>query len=744
MLAHTRLSKDKRSPAPVRWHIDELDKVTIGGVAFRCIAIDHNGYRFERLDAPDVILPLTIAQFDALRSGEFSLERRGLSAANAQARLQSGSNSLSDLHDDEKRTVQFKLAAVKKFLKMEEAQLTSRYRQRAGEAIDKIRFELAKEAQDKAGKGRNRVISTGYIPGPKRFLEWVKDYESKGVSGLKYGYDRCGNRNDRFTEEELSILNDHVDQYLTPEQKSISMIWDDMVLAFKTANLERTRKGLHLIRCPSKEKLRTEIEKLPAFDVMAARTTVETAQRSFHPNTGGVPDLVRPLQRVEADDWTVDLHTLTLQTGLWEYISPELQENAIKTRVTFSASMCCTTRVIPASTISFGPKTSNTKQLLRMTMSDKSELARTVGCITPWEYRGRPHEWVVDEGAALTNAVTEMLCTDLHIGFKSPQAKTPQQRGKIERFFKTLNIQAIMRFSGRAFSSVEERANYEAAARACLTVEELATLIIRFIVDQYHNRPHKGLGGETPRACWLRLTKEMPPLVAPGRAEIRRAFGEEFFVDLHSSGFELFSNWYWSPKTADAFTKQPNVKYRIRVDPEDLGEISVWIDGGWENASTHSFMNGVSLQEWHEAEADIRRQHKHTAEIAMSIVYASIAFQQKADRLARERLSILYQPPTRDQIEKHRQRMLRPLTYRDDARKNPAGSIDIFAKAIPVSTNPVTQPIAPEAPKPAAKTRDIKKPRPVKSAVGNATVPATKSPSEIVSGPAPKWIIKSR
>ncbi|MFX7824788.1 hypothetical protein ABTK20_20560, partial [Acinetobacter baumannii] len=70
--------------------------------------------------------------------------------------------------------------------------------------------------------------------------------------------------------------------------------------------------------------------------------------------------------------------------------------------------------------------------------------------------------------------------------------------------------------------------------------------------------------------------------------------------------------------------------------------------------------------------------------------------------------------------------------------------IDIFAKAIPVSTNPVTQPIAPEAPKPAAKTRDIKKPRPVKSAVGNATVPATKSPSEIVSGPAPKWIIKSR
>lgn len=77
-------------------------------------------------------------------------------------------------------------------------------------------------------------------------------------------------------------------------------------------------------------------------------------------------------------------------------------------------------------TLALSTGASNTKQLLRMCVSDKTALARSIGCETPWEYRGTMDTFVVDEGSALLNAETEFVCTDLGIAFKSPQINTPR------------------------------------------------------------------------------------------------------------------------------------------------------------------------------------------------------------------------------------------------------------------------------------------------------------------------------
>jgi hypothetical protein len=178
----------------------------------------------------------------------------------------------------------------------------------------------------------------------------------------------------------------------------------------------KTRGSLPDLEVPDDDLLRIEIKRIPLFDRVAARHGEDYARNLFRPVIGGVPDLVRPMQRVEADDWLTHLHVLAIDTKLWEHITPELKEKAGTVRATLSAAICCTTRCLPAVALSLNADSSNTRMLLRMMLTDKSSIARAVGCETPWEYRALLGVFVVDEGTPFVNDDTQALCTDLGIG----------------------------------------------------------------------------------------------------------------------------------------------------------------------------------------------------------------------------------------------------------------------------------------------------------------------------------------
>ena len=438
------------------------------------------------------------------------------------------------------------------------------------------------------------------------------------------------------------------------------------------------------------------------------------------------------MERVEADDWKTHLHTLVMELRpIWDAISPELRDAAPKKRCTFSASICCTTRVIPAMTLALTGGASNTKQILRMCAMDKTALARSIGCETPWEYRATIGTFVVDEGTPLMNVQTQFICTDLGIAFKSPQINTPQQRPKIERFFQTLDIRGLLRFSGRAFSNPQVRGKYESLARACVTVEELAALIVRFVVDVYHNSPHAGLGGETPRACWLRLTKTRAPFVPPGPNRIRLAFGETFTSTLQAQGIEIFGNWYSSALTDWLFQKVPQREYKVKVDGEDLGAISILVtrethDGRkeeeWKTVIGPDVMKGVSAAVWEAVLADLRRQNRDLQNLVKPVVHRAIEFAQKGDAETRKRLSILYRPKTLGELEALRLQLTETVRYRTTSLKPQDKPIDVLARRIPVGTKappPDTARVPPRPEKPvkggaAAKLAKTKRPKPAK------------------------------
>lgn len=761
--------KPPRSRQALRWHVGDTAVASIMGEPCLRKKVDKSGFLFETLSLPKREIFLTFEEFDLLKEGyEFDIDHLGTKPGRAAGKLHSDEEMIADLGDDERELVANKLVAVKAFLAMKARGAASRYRPNLGRVLEKMQTELFPEPPSRGGQMAKPAFK---LVGPKRFLEWVDLYLEMGPLGLVNQYHLCGRHGERYGWEERQILMDFVYRYLSPEQPTIVSIRDDMEVEFAKINRGRIEaagldpadytgldlarvtqdfkehmdaRGVSLLTCPAIDLLRTEIRRLPPFDVVAARKGEEVALRFFHPSKGGVQDLVYPMERVEADDWKTHLHTLVMELpAIWHAISPELQEAAPKKRCVFSAAICCTTRVIPAMTLALSTGASNTKQLLRMCLSDKTALARSIGCETPWEYRATMGTFVIDEGSALLNAQTEFVCTDLGIRLKSPQINTPQQRPKIERFFQTLDIKGLLRFSGRAFSNPQVRGKYESLARACVTVEELAALIVRFVVDVYHNLPHAGLGGQTPRQRWLELTKKRAPTVPPGPNRIRRAFGERFSVKLQAEGIEIFGNWYRSPLTDHLFQNVPERDYEVTVDGEDLGAISLHVNGERKTVVGPKAMHGVSVAVWESALEDLKRQNQDLQKLVKPVVHRAIEFAQKGDAESRKRLSILYRPKSREQLQAIRMRMNQTVRHYEEPLASQDRPIDVLARRIPVGTNgrPPDQIHDPPA-APQSDTRSVEGTA-VKPAGKPKSPPQTEEPQpQPPQKPTPKWVIK--
>jgi putative transposase len=750
MRAHEYLPpKPPRRKKAVRWHIGEADIVSIYGYSCKCLKASEAGYQFVRSDVPKAEpFPLTVEQFDDIKDQQSFEVDSEVDPDKEFALLQAPAKALMDLPPEERHYAQWKERACEKFLRMYAEGRASKYGPRMAAALDVIQRELDDEyrqvKQDgKPRRGGRQICTTYQLVKPYQFREWLERYLEGGVLNLCDRYHKCGNRNPHYNEEEYAILFKYARGYLTRERRSVADLWRDMEEEIATENAERRRKGLPDLRVPDDDRLRIEINRFSKFEVMAARYGEEYARNFFRAVVGGVPDLVRPMQRVEADDWRTHLHTLAIDTGLWEWTSPELRDKVKKVRATLSAAMCCTTRCLPAVVLSLDKagSTKNTLTLLRMMLSDKTRIAHYVDCKTPYEYGGGTDAYVFDEGSPYANRKAMAVCRDLGIPPKCPQAETPRQRGKIERWFQTLDIRCLARFAGRAFSNPAVRGKYEALARACVTVQELAALILRFIVDVYHNSPHAGLGGETPRACWLRVSKKCPPRVPPGPAQIRRAFGEDFTATLQASGIEIFGNWYQSAEVQELFAQEGNIEITVRVDSEDLGAISLRRPGGWLTVLGPDVMNGVTVAVWEAALAALRRDNKDLQNLLKPVVHPAIAYFKAADEATRKRQSILYRPMSGDDLRRARERLNVGIVYRDEKARPQTAPIDIFADRIPVrGLAPGADKPVPEAPretgKPAGKPRRTKAARASKSTAAESGIGRRRNPKP--SG----WIFK--
>ena len=146
-----------------------------------------------------------------------------------------------------------------------------------------------------------------------------------------------------------------------------------------------------------------------------------------------------------------------------------------------------------------------------MIISDKTRIGRTAGASTPWDQGGIFEQIVMDNGSAFVAEATQLAIRSIRAVPVYPPAGVPSLRGTIESLFSNFQRHFVKYFSGQTFSNPVDKGDYDAEGNACLTVEELNRTLVRYVVDAYHNSPHHGLAGQTPRQAWDTLTAPYAP-----------------------------------------------------------------------------------------------------------------------------------------------------------------------------------------------------------------------------------------
>jgi transposase InsO family protein len=107
--------------------------------------------------------------------------------------------------------------------------------------------------------------------------------------------------------------------------------------------------------------------------------------------------------------------------------------------------------------------------------------------------RGLPKRLYVDNGAAYRAQHLALVCAKLGITLIHARPYTPQGKGKVERWFRTVRLQLLPTLG------VEDNKSLEALNRR----------LWAWIEGEYHRSPHRGLDGETPADRWAQCSDEV-------------------------------------------------------------------------------------------------------------------------------------------------------------------------------------------------------------------------------------------
>lgn len=180
-----------------------------------------------------------------------------------------------------------------------------------------------------------------------------------------------------------------------------------------------------------------------------------------------------------------------------------------------------------------------------------------------WTICGIPEVLYTDHGSDFTSRHIEQVCAELKTQLIFSQVGQPRGRGRIERFFGTLNTCCLAELPGYI-------APKGPPAKPGIAFAQLEAALRRFIVETYHHAAHS-VTGEAPEARWSR-SGFLPRM--PGSLEqldlllltVARP------RQVHRDGIRFQALRYIAPTLAGFIGEAVTIRY----DPADIAEIRVY------------------------------------------------------------------------------------------------------------------------------------------------------------------------
>jgi len=205
-----------------------------------------------------------------------------------------------------------------------------------------------------------------------------------------------------------------------------------------------------------------------------------------------------------------------------------------------------------------------------------------------WTICGIPQIFYTDHGSDFTSRHLEQVAVDLKMQLIFSTVGMPRGRGRVERFFKTLNQLFLHTLPG--FIAKEDG---KPTSRPQLTLAEFQTLFREFLLDTYLQRPQQEME-TTPKARWegsgflphMPTSLEQLDLLLMTAVKTRR---------VRRDGIH-FHNLRYVDTNLAAYIGEDVV---IRYDPRDMGEIRVFHQGKFVCRALCQELEGqeVSLKE---------------------------------------------------------------------------------------------------------------------------------------------------
>lgn len=691
------------------------DRIGIGigtavGVYYRCLSSDDVGHVFQRVDQPDITESFTHEDFARIElTPGYRFDRNWFSPGHAKARLMSGVDKFAFIPDAEKPGVMFRHDWCLRFLEKEASGEASRSDKSMTKAIATIAAEIATAQAARAAD--NRVGSTVAVklpPCTRTLRQWVKDLEAGGMnpSALRTGYRRCGHDAPQRAPELEALILKHSASYASETRSTKAGLYKNLLAEIDELNKTRAAAGLAPLKRPSSKLFATKIRDLTAYALCAGRKGIAAARKKFVSISGGL-DVTRPGERIEIDEWRVPLQTLIVDAGVWELLTLELQEKVARERWWLSVAIDCASRCILGMRLAPSADSTSAIAVLAMVCANKGRFADAVGALTPWDMRCGYETVATDQGSAYIGDEFRAALVGAGGTPFNPPAGLAEMRARVERIFGTIHTQLISRFTGRSFENTVVLGDYPSEARASLTIDELALVLVRYVTDAYHNLPHEGLNNETPRNAWLRLVKLYKTHPVPDADARRNVFGVKLTRALTTRGVRFLNVFYQSLELQAYRRKVGDVEVEIMIDLDDLGWASVQIGtAGLLTVPCMQPMQGKSAADWIAACEELRRHYGDQAAIDEPIVLKAIADIEAIGANAVRRANIgstMLSPEELDRAE----RMV-PITWSPPAdspagqgeANNPAGLFDDEIKPNTAAAPPADTPSsAPPAPK---------------------------------------------
>lgn len=390
-------------------------------------------------------------------------------------------------------------------------------------------------------------------------------FDKRGNYTRKFSGNRKGKFSDKDKEkaQRVAELVDEVieEKYLNPQRLNVPAVYEALIVRIADENLYRDDGDK--LPTPSERSIYDVIVQLDEYEVIKARYGKRIADQKCGMYKRG-PQPTRPLQRVEIDHTRLDLfvidHITDLPIG----------------RPTLTVAIDKYTRMVLGFYLSFnGPGFLAVMHCLRHAISPKTYVKKSYPEVEhTWNAYGIPEMIVMDNGPEFHGDGFEDACLQLgSVASYCPERK-PWFKPIVERYFGTTNRKLLHQLPGTTFSNIFEKADYDPAKNALISLETLLETVHVFIIDYYSQHKHRGIK-DVPAYKWDASIEDWPPTLPARREDLQVLLGDIEERTIQPYGISLFDLTYHDDCLARLRMGRKGCRFKIKYDPADISVIYV-------------------------------------------------------------------------------------------------------------------------------------------------------------------------